>query len=441
MSERRQVISLVRLNARLLAAVLIAFELLIVAAMMAFVLLPLARRSADDLAGLMLLSAQTWSELPPETRESFEEALINTHWLALRSELPSDPDEHWHGVYIHFLEEALAAKTGRFQHLVRSTQGEETWFWAALPSGGRSLAVGLPAERIGTHPVLAILFALVAALALAVYAAIWLSRRIARPLKALEVAVSDVGRGRLPAVESTQWPRELASLADETNRMAQQVRDALTARTTLLAGISHDLRTPLARMRLALALLEDAPDARQIEQLDRGIEAMDQLIGNVLDLVRGLEKEPLRLLHFADTLADIAVVVPEGRLVLAIDAPLEDLEIELPELAFRRIVGNFLGNALRYAPAGEIELRADSMPAGIRVTVLDRGPGIPPEQLDAVFQPFHLVESSRSSSTGGSGLGLAIVRQLAERQGWTVDLKNREGGGLAACLLIPAIPL
>jgi two-component system osmolarity sensor histidine kinase EnvZ len=111
--------------------------------------------------------------------------------------------------------------------------------------------------------------------------------------------------------------------------------------------------------------------------------------------------------------------------------------LDLPPLALRRIISNLVGNALRYAPDGPVELVVEQELGQVRIGVLDRGPGIPPNQLSLVFQPFHRVESSRSPTTGGSGLGLAIVKQLAEIYGWQVDLGPRAGGGIAVWVVIP----
>jgi two-component system osmolarity sensor histidine kinase EnvZ len=433
--KTQEPVSLVQLNTRLLALVFIIFEIIIVAAVLAFLMIPMVRRSTDDLAGLMSLSAQTWSELPPETRASFEDELIQTHWLALRADLPEIHNGQGHGIYLYFLEQSLIKKTGVVQHFVQEEIAGDLWLWASLPSGGESIAVGFPAKRIGTHPVLAIIATLLAGGILAIFAAIWLARRITRPLKQLELAVAEVGQGNVPELLADRWPLELASLATQVNRMACQVRELLAARTTLLAGVSHDLRTPLARMRLALALFEDDPDPVQIKRVEQGIESMDQLIGNILDLARGLEKEAFKKVSLLTLLEDVAELAASERVLLRTQSELATLD--LPPLALRRIISNLVGNALRYAPDGPVELVVEQELGQVRIGVLDRGPGIPPNQLSLVFQPFHRVESSRSPTTGGSGLGLAIVKQLAEIYGWQVDLGPRAGGGIAAWVVIP----
>lgn len=427
--------SLAQQNALRLGLVFIVFELLAAAAVVAFVMAPMARRSTDDLANLMVLSAQTWSELPPATRPDFELELARTYLLALRAEPPGLPRDEWHGAYLYFLEDALAEKTGRAQHLVRETIDGEAWYWASLPSAATSLSVGFPARRVGAQPFTAILVSSVIALILALLAAAWLARRSVVPLARLEQAAAQVGRGEVMELLPETGPRELATLAHRFNEMARQVRELMANRTTLLAGVSHDLRTPLARMRLALALLEEKPTPKLIARLEKDIEEMDRLIGQVLDLARGMEREAAAKIDLSALLADMAAGAPEGRVQVRI-AP-QSCPLLAPPSALRRVVGNLLDNALRHGGGQPVELLAEQAAKSVRIGVLDRGPGIPAEHMSAVFQPFHRVEMSRSPSTGGSGLGLAIVRQLADAHGWQVDIGPRSGGGLEAWLTLP----
>jgi hypothetical protein len=146
--------SLARQNALLLAVVFIVFELLMAAAVVWLLMLPVARRSAEDLGGLMVLAAQTWSELPPQTRPDFERELAQAHLLSLRAELPPAGVDEWHGPYLYIVESVLAEKTGRPRHLSREILQGETWYWIALPSGETSVAVGFPESRLPVpgHP-------------------------------------------------------------------------------------------------------------------------------------------------------------------------------------------------------------------------------------------------------------------------------------------------
>jgi two-component system osmolarity sensor histidine kinase EnvZ len=424
-------ISLARHYAAMLVAFFVAFELLMAAAVVVLLMVPMAHRAAGDLAGLMVLSAQTWSELPPETRPAFEVELARNHILALRADMPTEEPNPLHGPYLYFLEEALAEKTGERHHLVAENVDGRIWYWVALPSGNGTLAVGLPHDRIGTQPVNAMVFSLAAALAMALIASAWLARRAVGPLTRLEQAAARVGRGEVPELLPETGPRELAALARRFNAMARQVRDLLAARTTLLAGVSHDLRTPLARMRVALALAEKKPSPKLYARIEADIEEMDRLIGNVLDLARGLASEAPADIDLREVLGDLAG--NDGR--ISIKAPA--LPVSAAPIALRRAIGNLLDNARRHGGEGPIDLVAEAWPGELRIGVLDRGPGIPEEQLEAVFEPFHRLDAARNPAMGGAGLGLAIVRQLAQINRWRIDLKVREGGGLEAWLILP----
>ena len=151
--------SLARQNTVLLALAFVLMELLVLGLMVLLVLLPLGRRSADDLAGLMVLSAQTWAELPPQTRPAFETELMHSHALALRAEPPGPTHDGWHPPYFFLLEQALAQRTGAPRHLSREQLDSGTWYWASVPSGGGTLSVGISATRIDSQPLTALLAA------------------------------------------------------------------------------------------------------------------------------------------------------------------------------------------------------------------------------------------------------------------------------------------
>ena len=429
-------LSLTQQNALLLVAFLIAFELVTAAATVYFLMLPMARRSAADLAGLMTLSAQTWSELPPVTRPAFEIELSRAHDLALRAEPPEGAEfPAWREPYLKILVEALSARLGEPVASSREWVGDKEWLWVSLPAGGGRLSVGLPQSRIGPRPIHALLVSLAGGALLALLAAWWLARRTTRPLQRLEQAATSLGLGQTPERLPETGPREIAALSRRFNEMAKQVEDLLAARTVLLAGVSHDLRTPLARLRLAVEMLVRKPGPELAAQVEGDIEAMDRLIGDVLTLARGFGHEASQRVTLADLLADLVRATPGAAGRVQIETG--DIMLEAPAGALRRILANLLENALRYGGDQPVTLRAGVADGVCRIGVLDRGPGIPPTELEAVFRPFYRLEASRSVSTGGSGLGLAIVRQLAAAQGWQVTLDARGDGGLAAWLELP----
>ena len=439
---------LARLYRHWLVALFIAVELVTAVAALVFIFLPMSRRAADDLAGLMVLSAQTWTELPPETRPIFEEELRNNYQIALRPNMAPAPDIGLrHGWYLRYLERAFERRLGHEVFFLPEVAPDGSdWLWIAVAAGGRSIGVGFATSRMQTNPFAALAVALLLGALLVLVLAGWLASRIAQPIARLEQAAAHLARGASPALLPETGPRELADLARHFNHMALQVRELNDARTTLFAGISHDLRTPLARMRLALELLTIKPDPVLVQRLERDIDEMNQLIGLLLEIARGLKLEPAQDLELCAWLK-ARTEVHRGAANAAgsrlnVDCAGEQ-HVTAPPGALTRIVDNLLVNALRYAP-GPVDLVGQAVPCrvpgqtpSVRVGVLDRGPGIPQDQLAAVFRPFHRLEGSRSPATGGFGLGLAIVQQLARANGWSVSLEAREGGGLAAWVELP----
>lgn len=298
-------------------------------------------------------------------------------------------------------------------------RGQE-WFWASLPAGDGHLSVGFPHSRIGPRPIHAVLASLAGGTLLTLLAAWWLARRTTRPLQRLQQAVTSLGCGQTPERLSETGPREIAALSRRFNEMTKQVEDLLAARTVLLAGVSHDLRTPLAQLRLAVEMLVKKPSAELAAQVESDIEAMDRLIGDVLTLARGFGHEAARRVALADLLADLVRSTPGAAGHVRIEATA--ITLEVPTGALRRILANLLENALRYGGGQPVTLQVETGDGLCRIGVLDRGHGIPVAEQEAVFRPFYRLEASRNVATGGSGLGLAIVRQLAAAQGWDVSL-------------------
>jgi len=427
--------SLVRRHILWMTGAFLLFELLLAGLFLTLVAMPTLRRAADDFAGLMVLAAQTWAELPPETRPALERELRDSHGLRLAPPIDYRQVAQIHPPCILFLESALSRRSGTPVHLYREARDGETWFWVNLPAGPDALAFGFPQSRYNSAPGTAILVGLLAGLVFALTLSVWLARHLSRPILRLERAMTAFGTGAETPPLPEDGPRELASLGRHFNGMTRQIRELLSARTTLLAGVSHDLRSPLARMRLSLELMRGSADAAQLDRLDRDVERMNGLIGETLDLARGLECEPAHRLDLAAFLNGISADHAGPDRPVAVRPVAGDLVA--PPLALRRALGNLLQNALRYAPTSGIALCARRQGGTVWLGVLDRGPGIPEDRLQAMTDPFQRLEPSRSRSTGGVGLGLAIVKELARANGWQLDLKNREGGGLEAWIGVP----
>jgi len=279
---------------------------------------------------------------------------------------------------------------------------------------------------------------LVLALQLIVLAACcWLAVRLAtRPLHALALAADTLGPDLKTVRLPEDGPSEVARAAKAFNAMQDRIAGYMTERMQILAAISHDLQTPITRMRLRVDVMSAMDDSPQHVKLQQDLQEMESLVKEGVTYARTLHggaEAPRRI--DPDALLDSLVcdyvdagsaVTLQGR----IGVPL----LTRPQ-ALRRILGNLIDNALKYGGSAEIEVAAQA--AGeIRISIFDRGPGIPPESLEAVFQPFFRIEESRNRQTGGTGLGLAIARQLTLAMDATLSLHNRPQGGLEARVIV-----
>lgn len=392
-------------------------------------IVPVAERSADDLAGLIVLSAQTWVELPPETRAAFERELARQHGLRLTTIDVGATTAAPRFAFRKHIEAALGRRVG--DEVVLRGVPESAAVWLEIPVGGHDLRVGFFPDRYAVKLPLAAITVIVLGTLLSLLTALFLVRRITVPLARASQAASQVGAGELPEPLPETGPAELAELARRFNTMAAEVRNLLDNRTTLLGGISHDLRTPMTRLQLNLEMLRDAPSPARIDRALADLADMNQLISGYLELARTTQTE--QKVHF-----DLGALLGE----MALEAGLRWVDtapcaVEAGRLAVKQIVSNLIQNAKRYGGGNSVELVLVCNDTRASVVVRDAGPGIPDDQLDKVFRPFYRLEGSRSQATGGTGLGLAIVRQLAESNGWKVTLRNRPAGGLEAVLEIP----
>jgi len=417
-----------------LGAGFLVFQIVALTLVTWLVLYPIAQRAADDLAGFMVLAAQTWVELPPETRFDFEYELAAHHDLRIEQVGVEFSEEAKHFLFKPLIESAVTRRTGADIQLKRD-EGQPGWYWVEIPLAGRIMRVGFPEQRYDLSALLAIVLILGAGAALTLIIALWLARRVAWRLAALSAAASAVGRGEESSLPET-GPTELAELSRSFNQMASKVQALLENRTTLLAGISHDLRTPLTRVRLAIEMLPGEANPELMGDIEASLGEMNDLIGGYLELARGLKREqpqPLDLVGLLNALMQESAMTGGG---VTVKTPTPCV-VSAGRQALRRILINLLQNALRYGEGRPVELTCEAEGGRAIIRVLDRGPGIRPDQIEAVFRPFHRLEGSRSAATGGVGLGLAIARQFAEVNGWTLELAPREGGGLEARVTLP----
>jgi two-component system osmolarity sensor histidine kinase EnvZ len=267
-------------------------------------------------------------------------------------------------------------------------------------------------------------------LALALLGAWLIASSISRPLRALRGAAARLGRGETHEPLPEIGAAELRELASGFNRMASDLASMERERAMVLAGISHDLRTPLSRLRLALEM--HGGDSGATSAMVADIEEIDAVIGQFLDYARG-ENERKAPGDLNAMLVDLAGHYARlGKRVTLDDRPVA--EFAFARMGVRRAVSNLVDNALRYA--GEpVEIRSLQSGKSACIEVADRGPGIPENEVERLKRPFTRLEVARSGA-GGSGLGLAIVERVARSHGGRLDLLPREGGGLVARLTL-----
>ena len=306
--------------------------------------------------------------------------------------------------------------------------------WVRLPAGERDFWVAFPRGRIDRDPAAALIAWGVAGLAIAIAATFFLVYRLNRPLAELARAAAKLGKGGDPAPVAETGPSEIRAVARAFNQMKDDLQAGERERATFLAGISHDLRTPLSRLRLEVEMLGDKVDSGTQRGIVQDLDDMNAIIDQFIDFTRTEAAEALAPV----SLAELARACAERAARGGADMRCEISEIPLMmlrPLAMQRLVDNLIANAARHA-GGEILVRTARGDGRATLSVLDRGPGIAAADVERLKQPFTRRDAARSGSSG-AGLGLAIADRVAVLHGGTLELLPREGGGLEARVNLP----
>lgn len=299
-----------------------------------------------------------------------------------------------------------------------------------LPDG-ENLVFRSPAPQPGP-PLPGVIFAqlwiLTAALAAVLF---FMTRSITRPLSDLAQAADAIGRGAEHPPIQERGARELRNATRAFNSMQERLRRYLDSRTRVLAAMSHDLRTPLTRMRLRAEGIEDERTrAKFVADLDE----MSAMVRGALDMFKGFtDTESIEPVLVDDLLETLQREYQE----LGFDVRIEGRSngpIDARPHALKRCVSNLLHNAVKYGTRATIRVQDGRE---LDIIIRDEGSGIPESELEKVFEPFYRVESSRSRDTGGTGLGLSIARDIAQAHGGSILLRNVSAGGLEAVLTLP----
>lgn len=287
---------------------------------------------------------------------------------------------------------------------------------------------GLLDEATG---VLLLLAALFTAITLGAYPVV---RRLTRRLEILQRGVEVFGSGRLSHRVDARGEDEVAAVARSFNQAAQRIEDLVRSNRSLLANASHELRSPLARLKMAVSMFDHADPAQHEElrrEIDRDIRELDELVEEVLLASRLDARSDMQ-----PELVDLLGLLVEEAARVGAEAGGEEVQVLGEERLLRRALRNLLENARRYG-GDEVSADVGTLPDGrIEISIRDRGPGVPAEFRERIFEPFYRLPG-HAERAGGVGLGLSLVRQIAERHGGKVRCEGREGGGTCFVITLP----
>ena len=282
------------------------------------------------------------------------------------------------------------------------------------------------------------LLALVGTIAISVY--------LTRPLRRMSRSMDRIAAGDLDHRVSSRGRDEVAAMGRSFNAMADRIQEMLLGQKELMAGVSHELRSPLARMKVALELLRREGVEERLEDLEGEVDEIDGLVGELLLASRfdlgsvPVEAEVLDLRQLIAEAWERLAAKAEGGSTLRISLAEGGRQVSADRALTLRIFANLFENCLRYAGPGEVSVASVRADDRVGLTVADRGPGVEDSHFGRLFEPFYRADPSRSRSTGAAGLGLMIVRRAVEAHGGSVRAEAAPGGGLAIAFDLPASP-
>jgi two-component system osmolarity sensor histidine kinase EnvZ len=391
-----------------------------------------SRRFATSVAGEVALFTDLWVRAKtPTTRAHLRELAWDQFELGIDASdadaLPPARAPDFVGPVATALDEALASQVGEPYTIDWKTDPQSVLISVRVPSGVLNFAA--PRKRLYTGTLFIFVVWLVGSSALLFAIAALFMRNQVRAIRRLAVAAEAFGKGRDAAPIRPEGAAEVRAAAIAFNRMQARIARFVTQRTEMLAGVSHDLRTPLTRLRLGLAVLPVSEAVKpDVAEMEADIAEMDRMIAGYLAFARGEGAEAARPIDLDALLADVAERARRG-------FPAIDYRSKGPAIvalrpdAMTRAISNLVENATRQARHVVLAiLKRDE--ATVEIAVDDDGPGIAPEQRDQVFRPFE-------SGTGGTGLGLAITRDIVHAHGGEVMLETSPLGGLRARIALP----
>lgn len=310
---------------------------------------------------------------------------------------------------------------------------QEKWVEIRVQLSHGMLSASLPQRRLySSSSYIFLLWVFSVSIILLVIAVLFMRNQI-RPIRRLALAAERFGKGRDVSDFKLEGAREVRQAGQAFLEMRTRIQRQISQRTEMLAGVSHDLRTPLTRLKLQLAMLGDTPDTQAMKS---DICEMENMIDGYLNFVRGDGREASQVTNLGELLAQIVFSAKRQGCNILWEAQQEKVFLSLRVNAFKRCVTNLISNANKYAENVWVTM----MPVEngrVRIVIEDDGIGIPEDQYEDVFRPFYRVDSSRNAQTGGVGLGLPIAMDIVHAHGGKIWLEKSVHGGLAVHIRLP----
>lgn len=379
----------------------------------------------------MLLPDETF---PAEQQVALAARMAKISGAQLFSELEASKYGLENASYYSYFSQQMSQELGN-EAEVRISQTDNFVFWVQVKNApGYWIRVPLAGMEETSFPLLTFYLLMIGLLS--VIGGWLMARHLNRPLQSLQEAAIQVGRGEFPPPLSEKTgATEVAAVTKAFNYMASGIRQLEQDRALLMAGVSHDLRTPLTRIRLASEMMAE-PDNWIREGIINDIDDMNAIIDQFIDYLRHHKQEELQFISINEMVSETvqAEHVQQRQILTRLDPHLP--KIWLRRIGIKRVLNNLLENALRYS-AGDIEISTgfERSQKQVYLEIRDHGPGIPEHKMQAMFSPF--VQGDEARGSGGSGLGLAIIKKIMDAHQGEVRLHNHAFGGLVVTLLLP----
>jgi two-component system, OmpR family, osmolarity sensor histidine kinase EnvZ len=392
----------------------------------------ITRRLADSVAGEIGLVVNARGRIEQENANWLMDSAadMGLFFNFKKAEiLPNAPPVTGGGILDTRLANAMRERVRRPFHIDTWSHDRLVQITVQVPDGVMEIFV--PRERLFSSTTYIFVMWMVGTSLLLFAIATMFMRNQVRPIRRLAAAVDNFGKGRDVPDFRPEGATEIRRAAAAFERMRGRINSALTQRTEMLAGVSHDLRTPLTRMKLQLAMLAES---KGVEDLKQDLREMEVMVEEFLAFARGEGTEEPSDSDLGEIVATVVrAASTDGH---AVQATTEgDLRILIRPIAIRRCITNLVMNATTHA--NTVEVSAIRRGGLVEIKVDDDGPGIPEAEYEAVFKPFYRLDASRNPGTGGTGLGLSIARDLARGSGGDVTLDRSDMGGLRATIKLP----